>query len=42
MTIMVQIKVNDGVVIASDSATTYSVNTQIANVYSNVNKIFTS
>ena len=41
LTITVQIKVNDGVVLASDSATTITVpNGGIVNVYDNANKLF--
>lgn len=41
MTITVQIKVNDGIVLASDSATTITTgNGNITNVYDNANKLF--
>ncbi len=40
MTIAITIKVHDGVVIASDSATTLVENTNVTTVYNNANKIF--
>lgn len=45
MTITVQIKVNDGVILASDSATTITIPTKdggqsVINVYNNANKLF--
>jgi 20S proteasome alpha/beta subunit len=41
VTIAVAIKVNDGIVLASDSATTLSIpNGQVANVYNHANKVF--
>lgn len=45
MTIAVMLKVNDGIVLASDSATTLTMtqvdgHTEVANIYNNANKVF--
>ena len=41
MTIVVTVRVNDGIVLAADSATSFSdSNGNIAKVYNNANKIF--
>jgi hypothetical protein len=41
MTIVVSVKINDGIVLSSDSATTLSDDKgQVLNVYNNANKIF--